>query len=194
MMSSQQQRRDYGTITPSSSSSNTNITGNPTATRVNIIRNRFYNHCDGNEEEAAEEGDQEEEDGDAVGQYGYENDHTAGCDKRWIRMQSSRGECRRCSNDGRLHEDNMGEEEADGAEDDSRPHVKGSQRWRNVKAVMAYYYALRKIKRNVAFVYEAFHSITGVAFDGVVLLVYMSTTTMYSGLVVVSVVFILSNY
>lgn len=110
-----------------------------------------------------------------MGQYGFANDHSAGCDKRWIRMQGGKTDCRRCSSGGGVGnhhhqhplDDNMGEEEEQaeeeeaeeeqfdvevGEEDEHRRHVKGSQRWRNVKAVMAYYYALRKIKRNVAFV------------------------------------------
>lgn len=188
----QQQHKDYGTITPSSSSSITNITAN-TTNRVNIIRNRFFSYCDddnpGDIESGQLRGPDEEE---AVGQYGYENDHSVGCDKRWIRMRSGKGDCCRCSGEGRHLEDNtMDEEEeeeeeveVDGEEADvdldgdgvQRPHVKGSQRWRNVKAVMAYYYALRKIKRNVAFVSEAqVQSISGVAFDGVVSLVSTST-------------------
>lgn len=111
-----------------------------------------------------------------MGQYGYKNDHCAGCDKRWIRLRDSNSKCCRCSNEGRrqhLEDNKMGQEEeeeedesevqAEAHEDDEqRRHVKGSQRWRNVKAVMAYYYALRKIKRNVAFVFGAIQSISGV--------------------------------
>lgn len=103
---------------------------------------------------------------EAVGQYGYANDHSAVCDKRWIRIRSGRGECGRCSSfeSGHLEDNTVGEEAEEEAGvnseegDEGQPrHVKGSQRWRNVKAVMAYYYALRKIKRNVAFVFEANH-------------------------------------
>lgn len=42
---------------------------------------------------------------------------------------------------------------SDGAGEDaaSGGRTKGAQGWRNVRAVMAYYCTLRKIKRNVAF-------------------------------------------
>lgn len=162
MSTQQQPHRDYGTITPSSSSSITNITDNATS-RVNIIRNRFYSYCDGPEDIESQQ-QPGSEDVEAVGQYGYANDHSAVCDKRWIRIRSGRGECGRCSSfeSGHLEDNTVGEEAEEEAGVDSEEggegqprHVKGSQRWRNVKAVMAYYYALRKIKRNVAFVFEA---------------------------------------
>lgn len=104
-------------------------------------------------------------------------------------MRSSKSECFRCSTDdcrqaarrrGNSSPGEMGEEEEEegvengkleenemaGEEDEQRLHVKGGQRWRNVKAVMAYYYALRKIKRNVAFVSEDYPIQLSVSFDG----------------------------
>lgn len=189
MSTQQPPRRDYGTITPSSSSSITNITDNAT-NRVNIIRNRFFSYCDGPEDIESQQ-PPGSEDAEAVGQYGYANDHSAGCEKRWIRIRTGKGECGRCSSFGSGHledntvgeeaveEEDEGEEEEAGVDSEEgdegqQRHVKGSQRWRNVKAVMAYYYALRKIKRNVAFVFQAVQSFSGVSLDGVVLLV--STT------------------
>lgn len=131
---------DYGTVTTTPSS--TSSTGNP-AKRVNIIRNRFFSYGDDH--------------GDAADDYGLPGQphrHSEGCETRWIRMRDGRGgEGCRC---GETPQDDGDEPmEGDGAEDEEeRRHLKGGQRWRNVKAVMAYYYALRKIKRNVAFVFK----------------------------------------
>lgn len=177
---------DYGTMTPSSSSSTT--TGN-TTNRVNIIRNRFFSEGPGDLPESFSSASYHNHQPHSVGQYGYENDHSEGCEKRWIRMRSSKSECFRCSTDdcrqaarrrGNSSPGEMGEEEEEegvengkleenemaGEEDEQRLHVKGGQLWRNVKAVMAYYYALRKIKRNVAFVSEDYPIQLSVSFDG----------------------------
>lgn len=182
----QQRILDYGTMTPSSSSST--ATGN-TTNRVNIIRNRFFSDGTGDFPESFSSSSYHNHQPNSVGQYGYENDHSEGCEKRWIRMRSSKSECFRCSTDdcrraarrkGCSSPGEMGEEEEEegaqdgqlgenglaGEEDEHRQHVKGGQRWRNVKAVMAYYYALRKIKRNVAFVSEDYPIKLSVSFGG----------------------------
>lgn len=179
---------DYGTMTPSSSSS-TGITSN----RVNIIRNRFFSYSDGHGDVSESTPiQQQQQQQHSVGQYGFESDHSQGCDKRWIRMRSSKSDCCRCSGlrgrarrkgicpPGEMSEEAEAEEEEGdpGEEEDCsihQRHLKGGQRWRNVKAVMAYYYALRKIKRNVAFV-SGHPSPIAVTFNGCcVLSNWMST-------------------
>lgn len=161
-----QPAKDYGTITPSSSSSNTNSAGNSTAHnhRVNIIRNRIFSYCDDpNCPNVVVDGDDDNTEA-TEGLYSSVDDHVLGCDKRWIRVQrSSKSNCCGCNNADQPQQQpqcadddvSKGTKLDEDLEDEELPrHVKGSQRWRNVKAVMAYYYALRKIKRNVAFVFE----------------------------------------